>query len=86
MAQIHIGKKIKEVFDKSPMGVAQFARKIGKSRNTIYDIFERKTIQTGLLDKICDVFEHDFFYYLSIQQKLTRETALKNKAKKNKPA
>ena len=61
MKQIDIGKQIKEVFDEKGFTVAEFARRINKSRENIYSIFNRKTIDTGLLLKISEVLEYDFF-------------------------
>ncbi len=62
---VHIGQKIKLVLEESRIPVTEFAAKINKSRTVVYNIFERKTIDTGLLFKICKVLEHDFFnYYL----------------------
>jgi hypothetical protein len=61
MKQIHVGKQIKEVFDKKGFTVAEFARRINKSRENVYSIFKRKTIDTGLLSTISKVLEYDFF-------------------------
>jgi hypothetical protein len=58
---IHIGKKIKEVLAQSPMSVKDFASKINRTRAVVYDIFKRSTIDTGLLEKISKVLNHDFF-------------------------
>ena len=63
MGSIHIGKKIKEVVDKSPLSVTALAVRINRTRTVVYDIFERATIDTGLLQKIGNVLEHDFFHY-----------------------
>ena len=58
---IHIGKKIKEVLAQSPMSVKDFASKINRTRAVVYDIFKRSTIDTGLLEVISKVLNHDFF-------------------------
>jgi len=58
---IHIGKKIKDVLAQSPMSVKDFASKINRTRAVVYDIFKRSTIDTGLLEKISAVLNHDFF-------------------------
>ena len=77
---IHIGNKIKQVFDKKGMTVSEFGRRINKSRENVYSIFKRKTIDTGLLQKISDVLEHDFFqYYTGLKSevdKLKKENTL----------
>jgi transcriptional regulator with XRE-family HTH domain len=77
---IHIGNKIKQVFTKKGMTVSEFGRRINKSRENVYSIFKRKTIDTGLLQKISDVLEYDFFqYYTPLKDevvKLKKENAL----------
>lgn len=63
MAKIHIGKKIREVLDKSGMPKTEFAKKINLTRDGAYKIFEKETIATGQLEKISKVLNHDFFIY-----------------------
>lgn len=63
MATVHIGKKIKEVLRHSRIGATEFGGLINKSRTVVYDIFERDTIDTGLLQKISKVLDHNFFTY-----------------------
>lgn len=91
---IHIGKKIKEVTDEMGIKPTEFGRRINKSRETVYNIFTRKSIDTSLLEKISAVLKHDFFQYyspvyeenakLKEDNALLREmlTHLKSKAKK----
>lgn len=62
-ANIHIGKKIKEVLDKTPISVVDFAKKINLTRNGAYKVFEKETIDTGQLQAISKVLNHDFFNY-----------------------
>lgn len=63
----NIGSKIKGIVDKKGMTVSEFGRRINKSRENVYSIFKRKTIDTGLLITISKVLEHDFFqYYTSL--------------------
>ena len=65
MAQVHIGKKIKEVVAKSDFSVTEFAKKINRSRDVAYKIFAKEHMDTTLLQRICNVLEHDFFSYYS---------------------
>jgi len=62
----HIGREIKTVFEESGLSKSEFARRINKSRETIYDIFERQSIDTGLLKAISEVLKHDFFLHYTI--------------------
>jgi transcriptional regulator with XRE-family HTH domain len=65
---IHIGKTIKEELYKQGISVSAFARKINRSRNVIYDIFERESVDTALLNKIGLVLRIDFFSFYSEQK------------------
>lgn len=60
---IIIGEIIKKVLQQNRFSITEFAKKINTNRNNVYDIFIRKTIDTGLLLKIGDVLDHDFFQY-----------------------
>jgi hypothetical protein len=60
---VHIGNKIKEVTEKTGIKPTEFGRRINKSRETVYHIFQRKSLDTGLLEIISKVLEHDFFQY-----------------------
>lgn len=62
-ANIHIGKKIKEILDKTPISVVDFAKNINLTRNGAYKVFDKETIDTGQLQVISKVLNHDFFNY-----------------------
>jgi transcriptional regulator with XRE-family HTH domain len=66
MEDIHIGNQIKSVLESRGISVTEFAKRINKSRENIYSIFTRKTIDTGLLQSISKVLAYDFFMHLSI--------------------
>jgi hypothetical protein len=68
MAKVHIGKKIKEIIDRSPMTVVEFAEKIHLTRDGANKIFKKTTISTDQLQKISRVLSHDFFSYYSTAQ------------------
>lgn len=63
MAIINIGSKIKGIVTKKGMTVSEFGRRINKSRENVYSIFKRKSIDTALLTTISKILEHDFFQY-----------------------
>jgi hypothetical protein len=67
MASVHIGKKIKEVLKESRLGATEFGVQINKSRTVVYDIFERDSIDTALLQKISKVLDHNFFSYYKVE-------------------
>ncbi len=60
---VHIGKKIRQVIKERRISIVEFAVRINKSRTVVYDIFERKTIDTELLYKIGQELDYDFFQY-----------------------
>ena len=49
---MHIGQKIKEVLEMRHRPVTWLAREINCERTNVYNIFSRKDISTGLLQKI----------------------------------
>lgn len=70
---IHIGKRIKEELYKQDISVSAFAKKINRSRNVVYDIFERESIDTALLNKIGMILRLDFFSIYSEQKEYKKE-------------
>jgi hypothetical protein len=77
MEEIHIGQQIKIVFDTRGISVTEFARRINKSRENMYSIFSRKTIDTGLLFSISRVLEFDFFKLYSKSNYVLQEEVQK---------
>lgn len=70
---IHIGKRIKEELYEQGLSVSAFAKKINRSRNVVYDIFERESIDTSLLNKISLVLRIDFFTLYSDQKEYKKD-------------
>lgn len=70
---IHVGKKIKEEIQKQNFSVTLFAKKINRSRNVVYDIFKRESIDTDLLNKIGKILSCDFFSMYSSQKEYSVE-------------
>lgn len=71
---IHVGKKIKEEVYRQNIPVITFAKKINRTRNVVYDIFERESIDTDLLNKIGKVLNCDFFSMYSSQKEYLSDT------------
>lgn len=63
--QIHIGKIIEKVFNESSLTVVELAKKMGCARNTIYKNFDKKTLDSGLIQDFSKALNHDFFKYYS---------------------
>ncbi len=70
---IHIGQLIKDVFDKSGLSVAEFARRIHCDRTNVYKIFKRETIDVDLLVKISKVLKHNFLIDVMKQSNLNKQ-------------
>ena len=62
---MHIGEKIREVMHQKRVSVITIAKEIECERTNVYNIFERESINTGLLLKFCHILGHDFFKDLS---------------------
>jgi hypothetical protein len=71
--RVHIGKKIREEVTRRGMPVSEFARRINRSRNVVYDIFERESVDTALLNRIGKVLHCDFFSLYSAQKEYAQE-------------
>ena len=63
MSKIHIGKKIQDVVDNSSYTIVAFAKEIGLTRDGVYKIFKKESIDTEQLQKISKVLDHNFFSY-----------------------
>jgi hypothetical protein len=62
---MHIGERIKQVLKERKRPVTWLAEEIDCERTNVYNIFSRKDISTGLLQKISVILNHDFFKELS---------------------
>ena len=59
--EIHIGQLIKARLEETGMKKTEFARRINRSSQNVFDIFQRKSIDTDLLATISHVLECNFF-------------------------
>jgi len=78
LKDIYIGKLIKEKFDakrKSDKNFtkAEFARRLGIHRSTIYPLFKQKSLDIELLIAISEVLEYDFIEEIYIANQKTKE-------------
>jgi len=61
--KMHIGEKIKERSKELRMGPTELAKLISTSKQNIYGIFKRESIDCSLLQKFCKALNYDFFSY-----------------------
>ena len=69
MKDIHIGSISRSKLEESPLSIAEFAERINRTRPTVYDIFNRKSIDTDLLIKISEVLDYDFLREVYLEEK-----------------
>ena len=65
MNQVNIGELIKEELEKQERTVSWLARKLNCKRMTVYRIFNKNSIDTMLLARICEVLHCNLFKPLS---------------------
>ena len=66
--KIHVGEKIKARAKELRIGSTELAKSINTSKQNIYGIFKRESIDTDLLQKFCKVLKYDFFTLFSNQK------------------
>ena len=59
--KIHIGKLIQTFVKENHINSAELARKIGKTRQNMYDLYKRDDIEVKLFLTISEVLNHNFF-------------------------
>lgn len=64
---IHIGQRIKDIFEQQPKqhNIDWLAAQLSCQRANVYKIFNRRDIDTQLLNRLCHILDHDFFADLS---------------------
>lgn len=83
---IHIGQKIKERAKELNIGPTRLGEMINSSKQNVYGIFKRKSIDTELLKKISDVLQKDFFEYYGTPSSLQEDKDNYQKLSKRKVA
>ena len=54
---VHIGLKIKGLVDKEKLDIPYVAKKLGKSKQAVYDMFGKEDLNTGILRKFSDILK-----------------------------
>lgn len=73
MKNVHIGSIIRTKLEESSLSIAEFADRINRTRPTVYDIFNRKSIDTDLLIKISEVLGYNFLQEVYLEDTLKKE-------------
>ena len=58
--KIHLGKLIQTFVRENHINSAELARKIGKTRQNVYDLYKRDDMEVKLFLTISDALNHDF--------------------------
>ncbi len=61
LKEVHIGKAIKKRLDELDMTKTEFGRRIGVPQQHVNRIFERETMETKRLIKVCRALDFNFF-------------------------
>jgi transcriptional regulator with XRE-family HTH domain len=69
--EVQIGPRVQEIFESRNMKLSELADQLGTVRQNVYRIFKKEDLDTGLLIKISEVLNHNFFHYYK-----TPETAM----------
>ncbi|MBI3511168.1 MAG: hypothetical protein HY064_10930 [Bacteroidetes bacterium] len=81
---MHIGEKVKARAKELRIGPTELARKIKTSKQNIYGIYTRASIDTALLQKLSKALEFDFFAYFTSGSNHLVHSPQTNYAKKKK--
>ncbi|MBK9452245.1 MAG: hypothetical protein IPN95_23050 [Bacteroidetes bacterium] len=88
VSQVHIGELIKSRAKAMRLGPTELGARIETSKQNIYGIFKRQSIDTELLTRISLALDYDFFTHLSQALGENREKPLlarKSSGKANDP-
>lgn len=60
---VHIGEKIKSRAKELRIGPTELGKMINTSKQNVYGIYKRKSIDVEMLKKISKALDYDFFHY-----------------------
>jgi DNA-binding Xre family transcriptional regulator len=72
---IHVGALIKQRAKDLRIGPTELGAKINTSKQNVYGIYKRKSIDTRLLMKLCNALSYDFFRLYSESLRLSDGSA-----------
>jgi hypothetical protein len=59
--KIHIGRLVQTFVRENHINSAELARKVGKTKQNIYDFYKRDDVEVKLLLAISEALHHNFF-------------------------
>ena len=75
-SNIHIGHLIREQLKADQRSASWLAREIGCTRNHVYKIFNRPSLDADLILKISSVWSFNFFQYYSTEVNAAMKTRM----------
>ncbi len=63
----NIGSLIKEEFERQGHSIGWLSRQLACDRSNVYRLFQRDSIDTLTLKRLCRILDHDFFSDLSTE-------------------
>ena len=81
---VNIGEKIKQRANQIRIGPTELGKLIHTSKQNIYGIYKRKSIDTEILSKLSVALDFDFFQYYNSGKMLTNDVHLSQKSSSQK--
>lgn len=60
---MYIGLKIKELASKEKLTLADLAKRLGKTKQAVYEMVEKEDVNTAILKKLCNEFNVPINYF-----------------------
>jgi|JI10StandDraft_1071094.scaffolds.fasta_scaffold1574758_1 transcriptional regulator with XRE-family HTH domain len=65
--EVHVGNLIERRLEEMGMTKAEFGRRINTSRQNVNSLLRKKSLDTSILQRICDALKYDFFKHFSLK-------------------
>lgn len=73
MAELHIGKMIRERVEQRGISVEWLARQLCCERTNVYSIYRRRSVDTDLLLRLSRILEYDFLSEIARRELSVRD-------------
>ncbi|MBR4040855.1 MAG: hypothetical protein IKJ09_00885 [Bacteroidaceae bacterium] len=72
---MHIGQRIKELMSKEKIDAPTLAKKIGKTKQAVYDMLEKEDVSTAILKQLSSIFKVPVIFFLTeeVQENANQE-------------
>lgn len=73
----HIGLKIRALMSKEKIDAPTLAKKMGKTKQAIYDMLEKEDVSTAILKNLSSIFGVPITYFITDEETSTNQDELK---------